>query len=335
VDEKNLPHLSLGDSDKCEVGEWVLAVGNPFSESLRHSVTAGIISAKGRDSIGSGGFQNFIQTDAAINPGNSGGALVNMRGEVIGINTAIISRSGGNAGIGLAVPSNLARRIMDSLKTDGKVIRGYLGVYHRDLDNNLARAFGLERPTGALVNQVVDGSPADKAGLKRGDIILQVDGREITSGQDLVNTIGLTPAGQEVTLKILREGKELNAEVTLAEREEDTILASTEPEKAESDVMKSCGFKAVSVTQQARELYGTSEGVLIAEVTPGSAADEAGLVRGVLITEVDRAKVATIQEFTAMISKAQPGSVVLLYGMVSDGRGTTAGRYFSLEIPQE
>ena len=209
----SLPHLELGNSDKLEVGEWVVAIGNPFG--LSHTVTTGIISAKGR-SMG-GPYDNFIQTDASINPGNSGGPLINMKGDVIGINTAIISQSGGNVGIGFAIPSNLVMEIVEQLKEKGKVTRGWLGVMIQKITPDLADSFGLKEASGALVNQVAPRGPAEKGGILRGDVIVKFENRKISSIDELPRLVASVSPGTRVALEVVREGRVQTVHVTIEE----------------------------------------------------------------------------------------------------------------------
>lgn len=336
VKEKDLPTLELGDSDALSVGEWVLAVGNPFSASLNHSVTAGIVSAKGRNSFGQNAtFQNFIQTDAAINPGNSGGALVNMKGQLVGINTAIISRTGTYNGIGFAIPSNIAREIMASLIKHGKVIRGYLGVYHRDMDDGLAKAFGLDKPKGSLIDDVIPDSPASKAGLRSGDIILSVDGKSIEDGSTLSNMIGFKAPGEKVNITYLREGKESSVVVVLAENKSgNSVTEVPGPNSSEGlQMMEDLGIEVGPMSDEARKAYGDREGVLITRVTPGSNVQKAGLAPNLLIERVGEEKIKNIADFRKAISRYKSGDYVRIFAVVIDSKGTVAGRYFALQIP--
>ncbi|MGP0565096.1 MULTISPECIES: S1C family serine protease [unclassified Nitrospina] len=216
-DTTPLPHMNLGDSKNLEVGEWVIAIGNPFG--LSHTVTTGIVSAKGRN-LGSGPYDAFIQTDASINPGNSGGPLLNMNGDVIGINTMILSGNGGNVGIGFAIPINMAKSIVADLKKDGKVTRGWLGVTIQKMTEELASSFGLSEPKGALVNGVLPKGPAERGGLKRGDVIVKYDGQELVDFSALPKMVGTTAPGKTVTLDILRDGKPVTVKVTIEKMQE-------------------------------------------------------------------------------------------------------------------
>jgi serine protease Do len=335
VKEKGLPAIELGNSDKLNVGEWVLAVGNPFSASLNHSVTAGIVSAKGRSSFGRNAvFQNFIQTDAAINPGNSGGALVNMKGELVGINTAIISRTGTYNGIGFAIPSNIVREIMGSLVKYGKVSRGYLGVYHGDIDDGLAKAFGLDKPRGALINEVIKDSPAEKAGLKNGDIILSVDGKEVDENRSLTNLIGFKAPGAKVKITYLRDGKEKETVVTLAERQdEEGVSIPLRNGSEEAQMMEELGLEIGPMNDAAKKFYKGRTGVIITKVKSGSNADKAGLAKNILIQRVGSELVSDADDFRKAIARYKSGDYVRIYGVIGDGSGTVAGKYFALQIP--
>ena len=335
VKEKGLPALELGDSDRLNVGEWVLAVGNPFSASLNHSVTAGIVSAKGRNSFGSNAmFQNFIQTDAAINPGNSGGALVNMKGELVGINTAIISRTGTYNGIGFAIPSNIVREIMGSLVKHGKVSRGYLGVYHGDIDDGLAKAFGLDKPRGALINEVIKDSPAEKAGLKNGDIILSVDGKDVDENRSLTNLIGFKTPGAKVKITYLREGKEMETVVTLTERPvEEGEGVNLRNGSEEAQMMEELGLEIGPMNETAKKFYQGRTGVIVTKVKPGSNAEKAGLGKNILIQRVGSDLVSDAEDFRKAIAKYKSGDYVRIYGVIGDGTGRIAGHYFALQIP--
>jgi serine protease Do len=297
IDKKDLPAIRLGDSDNLEVGEWVLAVGSPFSQLLAHTVTSGIISAKGRQ-LDNGlsrdlTYQDFIQTDAAINPGNSGGALVNIRGELIGINTAIYSEGGGNLGIGFAVPVNLAKSVMDDLISHGKVVRGYLGVMIGTPDAELSQALGLKSNKGAVINEVVDDSPAAKAGLQAGDVIVALEGKEIEDSQHLTNLVASYTPETRINLKVVREGKEIQKSVLLAERP-DFSNAKDTPAGSKGSATGQLGFSVTELSSSAAEQLGYQglQGVVVSSVSQGSVAFEKGLQRGDLITAVNRQEVA-------------------------------------------
>jgi serine protease Do len=282
---------SLGDSDKMKVGDWVLAIGSPFG--LQQTVTAGIISAKGR-SIGQGPFDDFLQTDAAINPGNSGGPLVNMSGEVIGINSAILSRSGGNVGIGFAIPVNMAKRIYTELAAKGKVTRGWLGVSIQPLTPELAKGFGLKDAKGVLIADVVQDSPAAKAGIAAGDIIVEFDKKKVDSPQDLQKVVALTTPGKGVPIKVWRDKGEKTLEIKIGDTPEDTVAL-----KSNNKGKSLLGLDVRPITPDvARQLnLRNTEGVIVFGVEEESAAAEAGLQRGDLIREVNRQRVRNLQDF--------------------------------------
>jgi serine protease Do len=305
----NLPVLPLGDSDAIKVGDWVVAIGNPFG--LASSVSAGIISAKARE-IGATQYDDFLQTDAAINPGNSGGPLFNLRGEVIGINTAIVS---GGSGIGFAVPSNLAKEIVSQLEKNGKVTRGYVGATLQSLTPELAKALNVQATSGAIVNDVSPGSPGEKAGLKQDDIVVSIDGKKVESGAGLARTIALRPPGSTATLGLLRGGKPQDLKVTLGARPtEKAVVGQNAP--SGSDDGKSTGKIGLSVqtvdpvTAKANGL--PPKGAVITNVQPGSPADDAELIPGMVITEADGKKIGSSEDVSRVIKAAKPGSTVLL-----------------------
>jgi serine protease Do len=285
------PAATLGDSDKLKVGDWVLAIGSPFG--LQQTVTAGIISAKGR-SIGQGPFDDFLQTDAAINPGNSGGPLVNMSGEVVGINSAILSRSGGNVGIGFSIPVNMAKRIYTELHAKGKVTRGWLGVSIQPLTPELARGFGLKEAKGVLISDVVQDSPADRAGIAAGDIVTEFDKKKVETPQDLQKAVALTAPGKGVPLKVWRDKGEKTLEIKIGETPDDNVaLKSTNKSKT------LLGLDVRPLTPDiARQLnLRGGDGVLVFSVEDESPAAEAGLQRGDVIREVNRQRVRSLQDF--------------------------------------
>jgi serine protease Do len=290
---------SLGDSDAIEVGDWVMAIGNPFG--LEQTVTAGIISAKGRV-IGSGPYDDFLQTDASINPGNSGGPLFNARGEVIGINTAIVA---GGQGIGFAIPVNMAKSIIDQLKEKGTVTRGWLGVSVQALTPELAQSFGLDKETGALVNEIIKDSPAERAGIQSGDIILMYDGKPVHEMNELPRLVADTPVGKKVVVKLLRDRKEMSITVTIEKlKEKGDVTAARFPEKL-----------GMTVTELNRDLaakLGTTAttGVIVTEVQSGSNAEESGIVRGDIIREINGTKIATIDDYEKAITRNKKGDVL-------------------------
>jgi serine protease Do len=309
IDDKNLPYAKLGDSDKIKVGQIVMAIGNPFSQQLQLTVTEGIISAKGRSNIGLSSYEDFIQTTAAINPGNSGGALVNLRGELIGINTAIISRSGGFNGIGFAIPINMARRVMDMLMDKGYVVRGYLGVVPQTIDEEMAQALGLGDSRGALIASVEAGTPADKAGLKEQDVVLEIDGRKIADDNDFRLRVAEHDPGDKINLKIIRNGNIKNVVVTLTERPDDRP-----PQQLSEKENEKLGIKVANLTSDLVRRYGfeDEEGVVVVDVKQGSSAYRKGVREGDLITSVNREDVTGVRDYNRLMDKLKPGDVVLL-----------------------
>jgi serine protease Do len=294
IDATDLPAVPMADSDKVEVGDVVLAIGNPFG--IGQTVTTGIVSAKGRGNMGLD-YEDFLQTDAAINPGNSGGALVDADGRLIGINTAILSRSGGNQGIGFAIPVNLARDEMQSLIKDGHVTRGYLGVMIQDLTPALAKEFKLKDATGALIGDVTPKGPADKAGLKSGDLLVEFNGKKVADSRHLKLEVARTQPGQTVPVKILRDGTEKTLEVTVKTLPGTESLAKND--KASDDTGTLNGVGVSDLDEQARQQLKAPEtinGAVVTEVKPDSAAAEAGLKPGDIIQEINRKPVKSAEE---------------------------------------
>ncbi len=314
IDAKELPTVRWGDSDNLQVGEFVLAIGNPFG--LSHTVTMGIISAVGRANVGIADYEDFIQTDAAINPGNSGGPLVNIKGELIGINTAIFSRSGGYQGIGFAVPSNMAHLVMDQLEARGRVTRGWLGVTIQELTPELAQKFGLKISKGALVGDITKGSPADAAGVRRGDIILSFNGKKVEEVGSLRNMVAESKVGSEVPMTILRNGKEYAVNVHIAELPKDAAEAAP---SAPSDDESGGALTGLSVMDLSKEiarqlgLHREEKGVVVVRVEPGSSAEDAGLRKGDVIEEVDRRKIERIDEYNRAVANVRPGDTLLFF----------------------
>ncbi len=299
----DLKPLKLGDSDALKVGNWVVAVGSPFG--LEQTVTAGIVSAKGRV-IGSGPYDNFIQTDASINPGNSGGPLINMEAEVVGINTAILASG---QGIGFAIPINMAKEIAPQLEKTGHVTRGLLGVSIQDLTPELAKSFGLKEIQGALVAKVVTGGPAEKAGIAMGDVIVKFNGQSVTGSKDLSRIVAETPVGKTVTVQVMRDGKTMDIQAKVGEMEEENAAAT-----ADDTTHKSLGVSVQNLTPQiARELgLKKDAGVVITGVEPDSAAAEARLQTGDVIQEIDRKPVKNVADFMRKIDKVKAGQTLLL-----------------------
>lgn len=308
--EGTLPFISVGNSDSLQVGEMVLAVGSPMSENLAYTVTQGIVSAKGRSNVGLADYEDYIQTDAAINPGNSGGPLVNLNGELIGINSAIASQSGGFQGIGFAVPSNMAVRIMNSLVADGKVVRGWLGVTIQDVDDQLAKAMDLPESSGALVGDVMEDSPAAKAGLEAGDVIVAVNDRPITTSGQLRSQVASTAPGKKVDLKVMRGEKPLTIGVTLGELPENLADLGSG-----GSIEKQLNFAVSDLNRDLASRYGISgraDGVVVTSIDQNSAAYAAGLREGDLILSVNRQRVQSAQEFGSRVATIETGATVLL-----------------------
>jgi len=307
IDAGNLPYLELADSDTLEVGEWVLAIGNPLG--LSHTVTAGIVSAKGRTGLNLATYENFIQTDAAINFGNSGGPLINLDGKVVGINTAIVG-PGGNIGIGFAIPINMAKNIADQLMAGKGIERGFLGVQPLDLDPNLAEYFGLKDTKGALISEVTEGSAADKAGLKHDDVILEINGEPVESADAFRNRVAMLKPGTDVKLTIWRDGKKKTITATLVKRPPlEELTGMVAPEAAEV-----LGFSVRDLTDDLASRYGYKgqSGVIVSNVEQGSQADRVGIAQGSLIKEVNRVQVHNTKEFNEEIEKAREKGAVLL-----------------------
>jgi len=310
IDAKNLPTIPWGDASKLQVGEYVLAVGNPFG--LNSTVTLGIVSALGRGRMGITQYEDFIQTDAAINPGNSGGALVNTRGELVGINTAIFSQSGGYQGVGFAVPTSMGQPIYESLVTHGKVVRGYLGIGIQDLNQDLAKSFGVPNGKGALVSDVKEDSPADHAGLHQGDVITSYQAAPVDDAVALQRLVTKTTVGAKVPMKVLRDGHEQELTVTIGEQPGDLKIAKADSEE------KEYAFAGVAVQDLDRDtakelgIKGKVQGVVVTSVEPDSGADKAGLMPGDVIREINRQSVRSVKEFEKVSSAVKKGENVLI-----------------------
>ena len=306
VEASDLPALTLGDSAAMEVGEWVVAIGNPFG--LSHTLTVGVVSATGRTSLGISDYEDFIQTDAAINPGNSGGPLVNLDGEVVGINTAIFSRSGGHMGVGFAIPSNLARLIADQLIEHGEVIRGYAGMVVQPLTQELAQSFGLSSHRGALVAEVVEGSPAEQAGLRSGDVIVSWDGTAVREPGDLRNRVSLTPPGKRVAVVVVRDGTRQELRMQVERLEDQQQIAAT------GEALDQLGFAVQTLTPDLAREFGlrSAEGVVVTDVQPGSVAAAAGMRPGTVILQVNRRAVRNVEEFRELVEAAGAQRQMLL-----------------------
>lgn len=307
IDAKDLITISWGNSDSLQVGEIVLAIGSPYG--LNQTVTMGIVSAIGRANVGIADYEDFIQTDAAINPGNSGGALVNAKAELVGINTAIFSKTGGYQGIGFAIPSNMAKAVIESLITTGKVIRGWLGVSIQPITPELAKQFNLEEENGALVADVVEGSPAEEAGVMRGDVIVRFNGQKVEEPYNLRNTVANTPPGKAVELEVIRESKVNTLTVKIGELPSEAIKApATEYENV---------LKGVSVRDLTPDIFrqlnlpGKIRGVVVAEIETDSPA-ESELIPGDVIQEINKKAIANLQDYEEVVSKIKPEENVLL-----------------------
>ena len=317
--KNGLPVTAFGDSDKLRVGDWVMAIGNPFG--FEQTVTAGIVSGKGR-ALGSGPYENFIQTDASINPGNSGGPLFNLKGEMIGINSAIYSRSGGNIGIGFAIPANMAKNVINQIKEHGSVVRGWLGVMIQPVTPELAAQFKMDRPIGALVGEVTPDSPSDKAGIKPGDVIVAFNGTEISQVSMLPNLVAETPVGNKAEVTISRKGVLKKLPVVIAKLKEEQV-ATNEP--AADNLNKRLGLEVQDLTPEISAALGITDkqGVLITKVEPYSPSADAGLRKGDLILEVNQKPVRDTKGFLNEINAIKVKSTVFL--IKRDGRNRFVG----------
>jgi serine protease Do len=311
VDASGLEPITIGDSEKVQVGDYVLAVGNPFG--VGKTVTMGIVSATGRANLGIEDYEDFIQTDASINPGNSGGALVNDRGELIGINTAILANgSEGNQGIGFAVPVRVARDVMQQIVATGKVTRAYLGVKAQEVTPSIAKDFHEPEVTGALIGDVMPGSPAEKAGLEKGDIILDIDGKPVTGSAELRMHVSLMAPGTKVNVKVFRDGAEKTLPLTLAEMPTETAR-NAQPESQSEDALQ--GITVENVTAQTARRLGlppTAAGVVVTGVDPGSKAADSGLKRGDVIQEVNHRPVRNTSDFESAMRNAKDDALLLV-----------------------
>jgi serine protease Do len=326
IEMKGLTPLEMADSDKLEVGEWVVAIGNPFL--LTQTVTAGIVSAKGRSGFRLAEFEDYIQTDAAINPGNSGGPLLNLDGKVVGINSFIISQSGGYMGIGFAIPINMAKYVYQRLVEKGEVERGYLGIYYEELTPETAPTFGLDKDTkGVAIAQVIKDSAAEKAGLKRYDVIVELDGKPVENGNEFLNRVAMLKPGTTVTIVILRDGKRKTLTAELERRP-----PQGQAPGAELETSQKLGFTVRNLTDEYAERLGFEglSGVVVTSVEAGSNAAKKGITAGMLIMEVNRQPVKNTKEFDEAIQKAKKDKSLLL--LVNDGRYT---RFIVLKLGDE
>ncbi len=323
VDAKDLPAITFADSEKVEVGDRVLAIGNPFG--IGQTVTSGMVSALGRATLGLD-YEDFIQTDAAINPGNSGGALVDVKGRLVGINTAILSRTGGFQGIGFAIPSSLAKNVMEQLVQHGKVARGYIGVSIQDISPELAEAFKLQQRTGALVGDVNPGSPADKSGLRTGDVITKLNDKPIEDSRRLKLAVGGISPGSEVTLQINRDGKTQDLKVKVGEPPSDRSIARKSSPKDDEGTLNGVGVGDIDAeTRRQFDLPANLKGAVVTEVDPASAAAAAGLQPGDVIQEINRKPVRSADEAVQMTEKAESKKTLLL---VWSQRGAQRGNRY-------
>jgi serine protease Do len=303
--DKPLAPLSLGDSDRVEVGDWVVAIGNPFG--LGNTVTAGIVSAKYRQ-LGGGPYDNFIQTDASINPGNSGGPLLNLDGEVVGVNSAIFSESGGNIGIGFAIPINMAKQLLPQLR-QGKVSRSWIGVMIQNITPELKDKLELGTDEGALVSGVMSGGPAEKAGIKRGDVILRFNAKAIRSSRDLPFVVASTPIGKTVVVEVMRDNQQMSLQIRTEELKEEAEAVPSEDAGPYLDL----GMEVQEITPEMAKNYGLerTSGVIIVQVESGSAAAEAGLSPGDIIVEIDRKQIKGLNDLNRLLAGVKAGDTVL------------------------
>ncbi|WP_459475841.1 DegQ family serine endoprotease [Pseudomonas sp. No.117] len=317
IDAKDLPTLKLGNSDQLKVGEWVLAIGSPFG--FDHSVTAGIVSAKGR-SLPNESYVPFIQTDVAINPGNSGGPLFNLKGEVVGINSQIFTRSGGFMGLSFAIPIDVAMNVANQLKTEGKVSRGWLGVVIQEVDKDLAESFGLDRPAGALVAQTLDDGPAAKSGIKVGDVILSVNGQKIEESADLPHLIGNLKPGAKADMEIIRDGKRQNLSVTVGDMPKDDQAASG-GERGSDRASNRLGISVADLTAEQKKTMDLQGGVVINKLSGDGPAAAIGLRPGDVITHLNNQPIESATAFEK-ITSALPAGRSISMRVVRDGRAS-------------
>jgi len=317
IEETGLPVLSLGDSAKLEVGEWVVAIGNPFG--LSYTLTVGVVSAKGRTRLGISDYEDFIQTDAAINPGNSGGPLVNLDSEVVGMNTAIFSRSGGYMGVGFAIPINLAKVIANQLIEQGEVTRGFLGIVIQPLTRELAQSFDLEETQGILIAQVTEDSPAQKAGLRQGDVIVSYRGQPVKDVGSFRNQVSLTPPGSQERLIIIRDGKKKTISVTIGTLTEDKLV--TEGSGPTQNV-EELGLTVQTLTDELADMFNVKagQGVVVTAVAPGSIAAQTGIETGMVITQINREPVKNAEEFKQAVNASRAERRILLLVQKGDMR---------------
>ena len=325
IEGKDLPSVRWGDSSKLRVGEYVLAVGNPFG--LNSTVTLGIVSALGRGGMGITQYEDFIQTDAAINPGNSGGALVNTQGELVGINTAIVSQSGGYQGVGFAVPTKLAKPVYASLVSTGTVVRGYLGVGIQEVTSDLAQSFHLDKATGALVTNVVSGSPADQAGIKRGDVIVGYQGQDVVDPRKLQQYVIGTTVGAKVNIGVIREGKLLTFSTIIQSQENKMEVARIDVSPKDGPL---AGVAVQNLNEGIAGQFGLSEetnGVVVVEISPGSYAERAGMAQGDVIMEINRTPVRSKEDFVKITGQLSDKDSALVF--IHRGK---SGLYLTIKV---
>lgn len=341
IEASNLPVAFLGNSDNIKVGQWVMAIGNPLS--LSSTVTAGIVSAIGRGQLGlirdSYGVENFIQTDAAINPGNSGGALVDLSGSVIGINSAIAAGGGGTyIGYGFAIPVNLAKAVAQDLIAHGKVSRGYIGINIGEVDNAIAKSLGMDAPKGIIIQGIVEDGAASQADLKAGDVILEIDGREVNRPNELQSYVASLTAGTTVKLKIFRDGKMLERKVTLKARDEDAKVEPVSDNNKSKDKNESgsssatfddIGLTVKNLSEKDKSDYNLDEGIIISQVKPFSKAEDQRLFSGLVIIEADKEKIDNVDDFKKIVEKKK-GSALLMKVVDKEGNN----RFVGIEIPE-
>ncbi len=320
----DLPVAPLGDSDDVKVGQWVMAIGNPFG--FDHTVTVGVVSARGR--FIPGNYDEFLQTDASINPGNSGGPLISVHGEVVGVNSAIYTRTGSSMGIGFAIPVNIVKEELDQLRASGKVVRGWLGVYIQKMTPEIAESLNLPAPNGALVAEVLKGGPAKSAGIERGDVITSFDGTPIIDSRELPLLVGRTPIGHVATLKLIRQGKPQELKIAITQSHEEELASAQPVEKPSRGTASPFGLYVKDLSPDlAKELgLGQSTGVVISSVQPGSRADEAGLRARDVILEVNRAGVKDVDSYQQAMTAGGKSKIVLI--LVKRGDSTI---YFALK----
>jgi serine protease Do len=314
--KSSLTYVSFGNSDTLRVGDWVVAIGNPFG--LENTVTAGIVSGKGR-SLGNSSYENFIQTDASINMGNSGGPLFNLNGDLVGINTAIYSRSGGSIGLGFAIPANMVKNVVEQLKEHGQVVRGWLGVMIQQVTADLAKEFGLDRPRGALVGEVMKDSPADKAGITQGDVIIEFMGREIDRMNELPTMVAETKVGTKAKVTVIRKGKKQVLTVEIGKLDEEKLAQMEGGDSAVSDKL---GMTVQELTPELAKSLNIEDqkGLIVSSVQPGSPAATSGIKRGTIILEVNQQQIGKLSELKKILDQIKPGDNLLL--LVKEGEHT-------------